>query len=134
MLTSFYSVDSLLSNFTCTDEDKEPIGAQDGCSQVLIESGDDADAKFTIVGDSIVTTNNVIDYDTGDTTYTLIIVGIDSSTRDSRRTGTMTVEVNIEPVNEFVPTIQNRPIYISVSIFYLELQFCKVQFYKTLMG
>lgn len=104
-------------NFTCTDEDKEPIGAQYGCSQVFIESGDDADAKFTIVGDSIVTTNNVIDYDTGDVEYTLIIVGIDSSTLDPRRTATMTVVVNIDPVNEFVPTIENRPIYISVNIF-----------------
>lgn len=69
------------------------------------------------MGDSIVTTNNVIDYDTGDVTYTLIIVGIDSSTLDPRRTGTMTVVVNIDPVNEFVPTIQNRPIYINVNIF-----------------
>lgn len=72
--------------------------------------------KFKIVNNSVVTTNNVIDFDTGDVIYTLAIVGVDYSTRDPRKTGTMTMIVNIEPVNEFISVIHDQPLSINVRI------------------
>lgn len=83
---------------------------------MTIQTGDDIIPKFTIVNNSVVTTNNVIDFDTGDVIYTLVIVGVDSSTRDSRKTGTMTIKVNIEPVNEFTPVIHDQPLCTNVGI------------------
>lgn len=62
------------------------------------------------------TTKNVIDFDTGDVIYTLVIVGVDYSTRDPRKTGTMTMNVNIEPVNEFTPVIHDQPLSTNVRI------------------
>lgn len=100
----------------CTDEDKEPMGNPDGCSVISIQAGDDPNPKFSIINNTIVTTANLIDYDTGDVTYTLIIIGVDYSTRDPKRTGTTIITVNIEPVNEFTPSILNQPLEISVRI------------------
>lgn len=74
--------------------------------------------KFKIVNNSIVTTNNVIDFDTGDVIYTLAIVGVDYSTRDPRKTGTMTMILNIEPVNEFISVIHDQPLSINVRIYH----------------
>lgn len=106
-----------MATLNCTDEDKEPVGNPDGCSQLSIQSGDDADPKFALINDQIVTTANIIDYDTGDVIYTLIIIGVDYSTRDPRKTGTTTITVKIEPVNEFTPFILGQPLEISVSIY-----------------
>lgn len=100
----------------CKDEDKEPIGNPDGCSKLTIQAGDDTISKFAIINNIIVTTANPIDYDTGDVIYTLIIIGVDYSTRDPRKTGTTTITVNIEPVNEFTPFIRGQPLEKSVSI------------------
>lgn len=105
----------IVAYLNCTDADKEPIGNPDGCSIIRIQSGDDNIAKFEIVNSAVVTTNNIIDYDTGDVTYTLEIIGEDYAVLDPRKTGTMTVYINIEPVNEFTPTIQGQPLEISVS-------------------
>ena len=74
-----------------------------------------------MVNEDVVTTSNQIDYDTGDVTYTLIIVGVDSSTRDAKRTGTMTLIINIDPVNEFTPSFQGLPYDKSVSLYRLIL-------------
>lgn len=115
MVLKYDISDQLVATLNCTDEDKEPVGNPDGCSQLSIQSGDDADQKFTI-NDQIVTTTNRIDYDTGDVIYTLIITGVDYSIRDSRKTGTTTITVNIEPVNEFTPFILGQPLKISASI------------------
>ena len=98
----------------CTDEDKEPIGSPEGCSQIVIQSGDNVNPRFTITNETAITTNNAIDYDTGDVTFTLIIVGIDSSTLDPRKTGTMTITINIDPVNEFIPSFKDLPLSLSV--------------------
>lgn len=116
MVLKYDISDQLVTTLNCTDEDKEPVGNPDGCSQLSIQSGDDADRKFTIINDQIVTTTNRIDYDTGDVIYTLIIIGVDYSTFDPRKTGTTTITVNIEPVNEFTPFIFGQPLKISVSI------------------
>lgn len=116
MVLKYDISDQLVATLNCTDEDKEPVGNPDGCSQLSIQSGDDADRKFTIINDQIVTTTNRIDYDTGDVIYTLIIIGVDYSTRDPRKTGTTTITVNIEPVNEFTPFILGQPLNISASI------------------
>ncbi|XP_062617658.1 protein dachsous-like, partial [Saccostrea cucullata] len=111
--------DLYVAEFACSDQDKESVGDPDGCSIISIESGDDAKPNFkltsntvngTVFNGTISTTNNVIDYDTGDVRYTLFVIGVDSSTRDARRTGTMTVTVNIQPVNEYTPTIHNQPL------------------------
>lgn len=106
---------SLLAKLNCSDEDKEPDGSPFGCSSITIQTGDDIIPKFTIVNNAVVTTNNVIDFDTGDVIYTLVIVGVDSSTRDPRKTGTMTIKVNIEPVNEFTPVIHDQPLCTNIS-------------------
>lgn len=106
---------SLVAKLNCSDEDKEPVGALDGCSSVTIQAGMDIRKKFKIVNNSVVTTNNVIDFDTGDVIYTLAIVGVDYSTRDPRKTGTMTMILNIEPVNEFIPVIHDQPLSINIS-------------------
>ncbi|XP_056001868.1 protocadherin-3-like [Ostrea edulis] len=73
-----------VAGLICTDQDKEPSGSPDGCSTVAILSGDDSNPKFKLNAalNEIQTTTNVIDYDTGDITYTLIVIGVDSSTRD----------------------------------------------------
>lgn len=105
----------MLAKLNCSDEDKEPNESPFGCSSITIQTGDDIKPKFTIVNNAVVTTNNVIDFDTGDVIYTLVIVGVDSSTRDPRKTGTMTIKVNIEPVNEFTPTTQHKCRYIIAS-------------------
>lgn len=106
----------MLAKLNCSDEDKEPDGSPFGCSSITIQTGDDIIPKFTIVNNAVVTTNNVIDFDTGDVIYTLVIVGVDSSTRDPRKTGTMTIKVNIEPVNEFTPVIHDQPLCTNVGI------------------
>lgn len=106
----------MLAKLNCSDEDKEPNESPFGCSSITIQTGDDIKPKFTIVNNAVVTTNNVIDFDTGDVIYTLVIVGVDSSTRDPRKTGTMTIKVNIEPVNEFTPVIHDQPICTNVGI------------------
>nr|XP_034307035.1 protocadherin-23 [Crassostrea gigas] len=106
---------SLLAKLNCSDEDKEPDGSPFGCSSITIQTGNDIIPKFTIVNNAVVTTNNVIDFDTGDVIYTLVIVGVDSSTRDPRKTGTMTIKVNIEPVNEFTPVIHDQPLCTNIS-------------------
>lgn len=106
---------SLLAKLNCSDEDKEPNESPFGCSSITIQTGDDIIPKFTIVNNAVVTTNNVIDFDTGDVIYTLVIVGVDSSTRDPRKTGTMTIKVNIEPVNEFTPVIHDQPLCTNIS-------------------
>lgn len=115
-LFHIYILDQYVATLTCTDEDREPVGNPDGCSKLSIHSGDDADPKFALINDQIVTTANPIDYDTGDVIYTLIIIGVDYSTRDPKKTGTTTITVNIEPVNEFTPSILGKPLEISVSI------------------
>lgn len=106
----------MLAKLNCSDEDKEPNESLFGCSSITIQTGDDIKPKFTIVNNAVVTTNNVIDFDTGDVIYTLVIVGVDSSTRDRRKTGTMTIKVNIEPVNEFTPVIHDQPLSTNVGI------------------
>ncbi|XP_062605791.1 protocadherin Fat 4-like, partial [Saccostrea cucullata] len=115
--------DLYVADVACSDQDKEPVGGPDGCSIISIESGDDATQKFkltsnivndTVLNATILTTNNVIDYDTGDVRYVLYVIGVDSSTRDARRTGTMTLTINIQPVNEFTPSIQNQPLGTSI--------------------
>lgn len=106
----------MLAKLNCSDEDKEPDGSPFGCSSITIQTGNDIIPKFTIVNNAVVTTNNVIDFDTGDVIYTLVIVGVDSSTRDPRKTGTMTIKVNIEPVNEFTPVIHDQPLCTNVGI------------------
>ena len=103
-----------IAALNCTDEDKEPIGNPEGCSQIFVQSGDDVSPKFTIINDTVITTNNAIDYDTGDVTFTLIIVGIDSSTLDPPKTGSMTITINIDPVNEFWPDFKDLPLSLSV--------------------
>ena len=102
--------------FNCTDADKEPIGSPEGCSQIFISAGDDVNPKFATTNETVFTTNNAIDYDTGDVTFTLIIVGIDSSTLDPQKTGSMTITVNIQPVNEFFPIFEDLHLSPSVSI------------------
>lgn len=106
----------MLAKLNCSDEDKEPNESPFGCSSITIQTGDDIKPKFTIVNNAVVTTNNVIDFDTGDVIYTLVIVGVDSSTRDPRKTGTMTIKVIIEPVNEFTPVIHDQPLCTNVGI------------------
>lgn len=106
----------MLAKLNCSDEDNEPIGSPVGCSSITIQSGDDILPKFTIINNSVFTTKNVIDFDTGDVIYTLVIVGVDYSTRDPRKTGTMTMNVNIEPVNEFTPVIHDQPLSTNVRI------------------
>lgn len=97
----------MLAKLNCSDKDNEPIGSSVVCSSITIQSGDDVIPKFKIVNNSVFTTKNVIDFDTGDVIYTLVIVGVDYSTRDPRKTGTMTLIVNIETVNEFIPVIHD---------------------------
>lgn len=82
----------------------------------MIQSGDDIIPKFTIINNSVFTTKNAIDFDTGDFIFTLVIVGVDCSTRVPRKTETMTQIVNIEPVNEFTPIIQDQPLNTNVRI------------------
>lgn len=117
--------DELVATLNCTDKDKEPIESPEGCSELSIQAGDDIIPKFAILNDQIVTTANPIDYDTGEVKYTLFIVGVDYSTRDPRKSGTTTITVNIEPVNEFTPFIRGQPLEISVSI--SEILTAKVQ-------
>lgn len=109
-----FCVDINIAALNCTDEDKEPIGSPEGCSKISIQSGDDVNASFTIINATVITTNNPIDYDTGDVIFTLIMVGIDSSTLDPRKTGTMTITINIDPVNEFMPSFKDLPLSLSV--------------------
>ncbi|XP_061195239.1 protocadherin gamma-B7-like [Saccostrea echinata] len=107
--------DKFVATFNCSDKDKEPDGNPAGCSSIYIESGDDPLPKFKIVNNNtIYTTNNVIDYDNGDVMYTLIVVGVDSSTLDPQKTGSMTVTVHIEPVNEFTPFIDGQQLSINI--------------------
>lgn len=111
-----YISDQLVATLNCTDEDKEPIGNPDGCSDISIQAGDDLIPKFSIINNTVVTTTNSIDYDTGDIKYILIIIGVDYSTHDARKTATATITVNILPVNEFTPSILGKPLEISVSL------------------
>ena len=120
MCTIFLSPDFLVFTSNCSDVDKEPIGNPEGCSQIFIQSGDDVNPKFSMVNEDVVTTSNIIDYDTGDVTYILIIVGVDSSTRDAQRNGSMTLIINIDPVNEFTPSFQGLPYDKSVSLYRLK--------------
>lgn len=108
--------DSLFAKLNYSDEDNEPIGSPVGCSSIVIQSGDDIIPTFTIINNSVFTTKNTIDFDTGDFIFTLVIVGVDCSTRDPRKTGTMTQIVNIEPVNEFTPIVQYQPLNTNVRI------------------
>ena len=109
----FFALGFNIAALNCTDEDKEPTGSPEGCSQIFIQSGDDVNPRFTIINETVITTNNAIDYDTGDVTFTLIIVGIDSSTLDPPKTGSMTITINIDPVNEFWPDFK-EPLSLSV--------------------
>lgn len=106
----------MLAKLNCSDKDNEPIGSSVGCSSITIQSGDDVIPKFKIINNSVFTTKNVIDFDTGDVIYTLVIVGVDYSTRDPRKTGTMTLIVNIETVNEFIPVIHDQPLSTNVRV------------------
>lgn len=114
-LFHIYISDQSVATLNCTDEDKEPIGNPDGCSDISIQAGDDLVPKFAIINNIIITTANPIDYDTGDVIYTLFIIGVDYSTRDPRKTGNTTITVIIEPVNEFTPSILGKPLKTSVS-------------------
>jgi hypothetical protein len=80
-------------------------------------SGDDVIPKFKFdaASNEIQTTANEIDYDSGDVGYTLILIGVDSS--DPPRTGTSTITIIVEAVNEFTPQIIGQPLTITVCIF-----------------
>ncbi|XP_078309603.1 cadherin-23-like [Crassostrea virginica] len=98
----------------CTDADKEPAGSPEGCSQIIIQSGDNVHPRFKITNKQIVTTKNAINFDTGDVTFTLIVVGIDSSTLDPQKTGSMAIIINIDPVNVPMPSFQDLSYSISL--------------------
>ena len=99
----------------CTDADKEPTGSSEGCSQIIIQSGDNVHPRFKITKKQIVTTNNAINYDTGEVTFTFIVVGIDSSTLDPPKTGSMAIIIYIDPVNVSMLSFQDLSYSISVS-------------------
>nr|XP_022301781.1 protocadherin Fat 3-like isoform X2 [Crassostrea virginica] len=106
--------DTTVAILNCTDGDKEPTGSPEGCSQIIIQSGDNVHPRFKITNKQIVTTNNAINYDTGDVTFTLIVAGIDSSTLDSQKTGSMAIIINIDPVNVSMPSFQDLSYSISL--------------------
>ena len=91
------------------------MGSPEGCSQIIIQSGDNVHPRFQITNDKIVTTKNTINYDTGDVTFTLIVVGSDSSTLDPQKTGSMAIIINIDPVNVPMTSFQDPSYSISVS-------------------
>lgn len=76
-----------------------------------ITSGDDGiQNKFKVVGNQqIKTTNTPLDYETK-MLYNLIIEAIDAPPTGSVRTGTMTLVVAVDPVNEFPPSIFGQPL------------------------
>lgn len=68
----------------------------------------------------MLTTNNAIDYDvmtTKDFRYTLIVIATDTPSVGFIRTGTVTVIVTVDPVNEFAPSIGGTPLSTTVSTF-----------------
>lgn len=76
-----------------------------------ITSGDDGiQNKFKLVGNRrIRTTNAPLDYETK-ILYNLIIEATDAPSTGSVRTGTMTLVVSVDPVNEFTPSIVGQPL------------------------
>uniref|UniRef100_K1Q2F1 Protocadherin Fat 4 n=1 Tax=Magallana gigas TaxID=29159 RepID=K1Q2F1_MAGGI len=99
--------DALVATLTCTDPD---VGSS-GCSNMRITSGDDGiQNKFKVVGNQqIRTTNTPLDYETK-MLYNLIIEATDAPPTGSVRTGTMTLVVAVDPVNEFTPSIVGQPL------------------------
>ncbi|CAD5111751.1 DgyrCDS1030 [Dimorphilus gyrociliatus] len=87
-----------LSN--CTDSDgTSPFHT----FTLSINSGDDVTNKFAVSGKSILTTSNVIDYETKNE-YTLEVFMIDNNAGTPKQTGTVTLLVHVSPVNEFGPS------------------------------
>lgn len=103
----FNLADALVATLTCTDPD---VGSS-GCSNMRITSGDDGiQNKFKLVGNQkIRTTNTPLDYETK-MLYNLIIEATDAPSTGSVRTGTMTLVVAVDPVNEFTPSIVGQPL------------------------
>jgi predicted RND superfamily exporter protein len=75
-------------------------------------SGDDniPKFKFDAASNEIRTTANKIDYHSGDVSYTLIVIGVDSS--NPPRTGTSTITIIVEPVTI---TITVEPVTITIT-------------------
>lgn len=101
----FNLADALVATLTCTDPD---VGR---CFNLRITSGDDGiQNKFKVVGNQqIKTTNTPLDYETK-MLYNLIIEATDAPSTGSVRTGTMTLVVAVDPVNEFTPYIVGQPL------------------------
>lgn len=106
-LLFFNLADALVATLTCNDPD---VGSS-GCFNLRITSGDDGiQNKFKLVGNQqIRTTNTPLDYETK-MLYNLIIEATDAPSTGSVRTGTMTLVVAVDPVNEFVPSIVGQPL------------------------
>lgn len=102
----FNLADALVATLTCTDPD---VGSS-RCSNMRITSGDDGiQNKFKVVGNQqINTTNTPLDYETK-MLYNLIIEATDAPPTGSVRTGTMTLVVAVDPVNE-LPYIVGQPL------------------------
>lgn len=107
----FYFADALVATLTCNDPDV----VSSGCFNMRITSGDDSiQNKFKVVGNQqIRTTNAPLDYETK-VLYNLIIEATDAPSTGSVRTGTMTLIVAVDPVNEFTPSIVGQPLGRSV--------------------
>ncbi|XP_062602216.1 protocadherin Fat 4-like [Saccostrea cucullata] len=102
--------DSVVAVLTCTDAD---TGPNPGCTTVSIATGDDSTPKFKVINNQILTTSTPVDYDimaADNFLYKLVVIATDTPSVGKQRTGTMTVLVNVLPVNKYDPKIHGQPI------------------------
>lgn len=103
----FFKGTSLLE-LNCTDIDS---GGNGQCT-ITIKSGDLNPARFNIIGNTLYTTGNLLDYETT-STVTLVIVGQDNPVSEPSNSVSVNVVVTVKDINEPPVFLNNPTIQIS---------------------
>ena len=88
-LNTYYLTDTAVATLSCTDSDST------GNTLTYSISGDDTPPKFKIDSSGVIqTTTTALDYETKQV-YALVVTAEDSPTAGSKKTGTVTVSVQV---------------------------------------